>query len=138
MIRFQRGASAAAFVVIATAFGSVHAEDLSGYSGAQLYQRFCASCHGADGLGDGPVASSLKVMVPDLAHLAKRHGGTFPSEQVRRIIDGLETRPPHGPRDMPVWGLEFRAAAADDPQASVRADELITKLVKFLRSIQRE
>ena len=87
------------------------AEDLAAYNSAQLYQRFCASCHGTGGFGDGPVAPSLKVMVPDLTRLAKRRGGEFPDDLVLRIIDGRAIQVPHGTREMPVWGYEFRRAA---------------------------
>ncbi len=116
---------------------SARAEDLGRYDGAHLYRAYCASCHGADGFGDGPVASSLKVEVPDLTRIAIRHGGRFPADQVRRIIDGRETRPPHGTRDMPVWGEAFRTATADEAQSGRRADHMITLLVEYLRSIQR-
>ncbi|MEO8223448.1 MAG: c-type cytochrome [Gammaproteobacteria bacterium] len=47
-------------------------EPFLGYSGAQLFQRFCASCHGPAGYGDGPVVESLNVVIPDLTRLAKR------------------------------------------------------------------
>ena len=114
------------------------AENLSGYSGAELYQRFCASCHGLRGLGDGPVADSLKVMVPDLTRIAKRHGGTFPAEQIRRIIDGRTVRPPHGTREMPVWGYEFRSAGASDQASAVSADELVGRLLDYVRSMQKQ
>ena len=73
----------AALVLLLVA--SCPAEELSGYSGAQLYQRFCASCHGTRGLGDGPVAPSINSIVPDLTQITRRHGGDFPSEQLRRL-----------------------------------------------------
>lgn len=113
------------------------AEDLSGYTGDQLYQRFCASCHGVHGLGDGAVAPSLNVMVPDLIHIARRHGGEFPADLVRRIVDGRAVEVPHGTRDMPVWGYEFRTAGAGDTAADSKADELVSRLVEYLRSIQK-
>src|SRR6187551_294226 len=47
----------------ALAFDAVTLED---YSGAELFDRFCASCHGSAARGDGPVAASLNVAVPDL------------------------------------------------------------------------
>ena len=112
------------------------AEDLSGYTGAELYQRFCASCHGVHGLGDGPVADSLKVMVPNLTRIARRHGGEFPADQVRRIIDGRTVQPPHGSREMPVWGYEFGSAAASDQTSAVSADELVARLLEYVRSMQ--
>lgn len=35
-------------------------------SGASLYRENCASCHGAKGAGDGPVAAKLKPKPSDL------------------------------------------------------------------------
>jgi len=112
------------------------AENLSEYTGAELYQRFCASCHGARGLGDGPVADSLKGMVPNLTRIARRHGGVFPADWVRRIIDGRTVQRPHGSREMPVWGFEFGSAAASDQTSTVSADELVARLLEYVRSIQ--
>jgi hypothetical protein len=82
------------------------------------------------------VASSLKVEVPDLTRIAARHAGQFPTEQIRKIIDGRTTRPPHGPRDMPVWGDLFRTAGDDSLQAQKRTNELVEILTEYLRSIQ--
>jgi mono/diheme cytochrome c family protein len=110
------------------------AEDLTGYSGVELYKRFCSSCHGARGEGDGPVAPALRVMVPDLTRLAERRRGEFPAEAVRRIVDGREVRAAHGARRMPVWGYEFREAGA----SGAEADALVERLVEYLRSVQRK
>jgi mono/diheme cytochrome c family protein len=117
--------------VIARARDAAHSADFSQYTGAQLYTRFCASCHGDQGHGDGPVAASFTTMVPDLTLLARRHGGAFPEDQVRKIIDGRTTMPPHGSREMPVWGFEFRA---QEPQQD--PDELIARLTSYIRSLQ--
>ncbi|MGC2459846.1 MAG: cytochrome c [Steroidobacteraceae bacterium] len=133
-----QGSIAAVTALALLLITSCPAEELSGYSGAQLYQRFCASCHGSRGFGDGPVASSLKSMVPDLTQITKRHGGTFPADQVRRIIDGRAVQPPHGTREMPVWGYEFRSAGAADESGPRSADELIGRLLDYLRSIQSQ
>lgn len=108
---------------------AAQAEDLSTYDGAQLFKRLCASCHGADATGNGPVASSLKIQPPDLTRIRARHGGDFPAERVRQIIDGTTAVAPHGVRGMPVWGAELRQAGAD-PDATLR------KLVDYLRSLQ--
>ena len=118
----------------------VRAQDFSGYTGAELYKRFCASCHGDQARGDGPVAKSFKIEVPDLTRIAHRHGDVFPAEQVRKIIDGRSTLPPHGSREMPVWGFEFypenQNAGYPDPQR--RTDDLIARLTEYLRTIQIE
>jgi mono/diheme cytochrome c family protein len=110
---------------------AAQAQDLSGYqSGETLYRAHCASCHGLDGHGDGPVAASLKVEVPDLTRLARRQGGRFPAEQLRRIIDGRTTLPPHGTRTMPVWGQAF--------SSEQQANRLIDLLVQYLQSMQTQ
>jgi hypothetical protein len=48
--------------------------------GARIFRNYCASCHGVNGSGDGPVASALKIKVPLLTTLALRNHGTFPGE----------------------------------------------------------
>lgn len=126
-----------ALLLLPALAGRAAAQDFSDYSGAELYQRFCASCHGATAEGDGPVASALNVAVPDLTRLAVRHRGTFPVEQVRRIVDGRDIPAAHGARRMPVWGYEFATATVSDPEAGAeQASKLIDRLMEFLRSIQ--
>lgn len=113
-------------------------EDLANYTGVELYQEHCASCHGVQAHGDGPVALTLRVAVPDLTRIAAREGGKFPVDRVRSVIDGRTPLAPHGTRDMPVWGWAFRASTTStDPQAEYRTQALIGLLVDYLRSIQR-
>jgi mono/diheme cytochrome c family protein len=119
---------------ISTAF----AEDLSTSTGAQLFKRYCASCHGNGGQGDGPVAPFFKLLPPDLTGLSRRSGGTFPTERVRRIIDGRENPLPHGAREMPVWGLLFQMTTTDPAEAKAATETSITRLVEHLRSIQKK
>lgn len=71
------------------------------------FQSSCASCHGADGKGKGPVAEQLKVPPPDLTVLAKKNNGVFPTNAVYETIDGLQRMPAHGSREMPIWGFRF-------------------------------
>lgn len=106
-------------------------------SGAELYQHFCASCHGVAARGDGPVAASLNVPVSDLTRIAARNGGRFSSERVRRRIDGQTVTPAHGTSAMPVWGWELYAFKGEDPARRQRVAELVESLVAYLASIQR-
>ncbi|HWK51241.1 MAG TPA: cytochrome c [Steroidobacter sp.] len=107
-------------------------------SGLEMYQSFCASCHGVGGEGDGPVAPLIKIHVPDLTRIAQRHGGEFPAEDVHRTIDGRFDHPAHGPRDMPVWGWQFyQSQATNDPAERARVDALINRLVDYLRTLQK-
>jgi mono/diheme cytochrome c family protein len=127
----------AILVVLATSGTSVSvAEDLSGYTGAQLFQRFCASCHGKTGEGNGPVAPFFKLRPPDLTQLARRSSGEFPAEKVRQIIDGRQRSLPHGAREMPVWGLELELADGKAADPRKQADANISLLVEYLRSMQ--
>jgi mono/diheme cytochrome c family protein len=114
------------------------AQDLSSYTGPELYKRFCASCHGPTARGDGPVAATLKVEVPDLTLLVRHEGLPFPEEEVRRIIDGREVHSAHGSRHMPVWGYEFSNAGANESESKgAPTAALINRLIGYLRSIQR-
>lgn len=106
-------------------------------SGDRLYAASCAACHGPSARGDGPVAPILNVPVPDLTRIASRRGGKFPTDDVYRIIDGQANLAAHGPRHMPVWGIEFFGEDADDESAHAAATEKVDRLVGYLRSIQR-
>ncbi len=109
---------------------------LTDYSGAELYQQFCSACHGAGAHGDGPVAATLNVMVPDLTRLAQGNGGHFPAEKVRAMIDGRSLIAAHGTRTMPVWGYEFWVTEGADRQAEADARKVINRVVRYLESIQ--
>jgi mono/diheme cytochrome c family protein len=114
------------------------ADEAPDMSGAELYRVFCASCHGKEGHGDGPVAQTLKPAVPDLTHIAARNGGTFPVERVRETVDGQTLPRAHGTRTMPVWGWDFYAINREDPARRKRVDELIGRLVAYLATIQEQ
>ncbi|HTC87234.1 MAG TPA: c-type cytochrome [Bryobacteraceae bacterium] len=102
--------------------------------GDNLYKTYCASCHGDDAKGSGPMAAWLKVPPPDLTRIAARNGGTFPLERVDRIIAGEEALPSgHGTRAMPLWGPVFSQVTRDQDLGRVRIDNL----ARYLRDIQR-
>src|SRR5690606_25275013 len=133
---------AACVAVLVLASGCASQRPSSSYvgrlSGAELYERLCASCHGATGKGDGPVGAALSVHVPDLTRIAWRDGGEFPREDVMRAIDGRQERPAHGTREMPVWGIRFYDLSASDEEGErARVDAMITRLVDYLESIQQ-
>lgn len=113
------------------------AADYVSMSGKDLYKRFCASCHGVDGAGDGPVSSMLTVEVPDLRLLAWRAGGTFPRDRVVRIIDGRHVIAAHGTRTMPVWGEDLSKLEPGDPNAEQATQIVILRLADYLWSLQR-
>ena len=100
--------------------------------GSQLFRAHCASCHGTDARGNGPLAEHLRHNPPDLTQFTRRNGGTFPREQIRRIIDGRDV-PVHGDREMPVWGEAFKAVAGSNAGA---VKGRIDAVVRYLEGIQ--
>jgi mono/diheme cytochrome c family protein len=109
-----------------------------GDPGAFLYRRYCAACHGAQGRGDGPVAPSLGERPTDLTALAKRHGGTFPFNDVVDAIDGTRSVRAHGVSEMPVWGDVFHAQPDWDVAHHVDARGKMVLITEYLRSIQAQ
>jgi mono/diheme cytochrome c family protein len=103
-------------------------------SGPATFATHCAACHGPRGEGDGPVASTLNVPVPNLRTLAQRNG-EFPAEWVASKVDGRDLPPAHGDRAMPVWGSVFDTTS----QLFVDAEgskERIEALTEFLLELQ--
>ena len=101
--------------------------------GRQVFLTYCASCHGNEGHGGGPVAAELRKDVPDLTRFAVRNGGVFPSMRVQQIIDGRGIAS-HGSREMPVWGDAFRSTPGHPDERGVAAR--ISSVTMFLESIQ--
>jgi mono/diheme cytochrome c family protein len=130
---------AAAAALLASACAGTPERSPGQMTGMELYQQLCSSCHGVSGHGDGPVSSLIKIGVPDLTRIAERDGGEFPTEDVRRTIDGRWDHRAHGARDMPVWGWQFYdSSATNDAEERARVDAMIDRLVGYLRSIQVE
>ncbi len=103
--------------------------------GAELFATHCASCHGAQGEGDGPVAAVMQVAVPNLRTLSSRNGGTFPADAVAQYIDGRNLPQSHGDRYMPVWGDIF-LSGGERPADEATVKQRIDAVVAFLRELQ--
>jgi hypothetical protein len=106
-------------------------------SGRDLYQTHCASCHGPEARGDGPMASVLTIPPPDLTRIQTKYDGTFPVDTLYRMIDGREEVPAHGTREMPIWGNAWRDIDGV-PQSEETVEQRINVLIEYLRSIQVE
>lgn len=101
------------------------------FDGERQYQIRCASCHGIDGKGSGPVANQLKTAPKDLTRIAKENNGVFPAEELYQIIDGRKIIAVHGTREMPVWGLAAQVSPA-------MHKERINSIIQYLSSIQQK
>jgi hypothetical protein len=109
----------------------------SAASGEQMFNAYCASCHGKNAKGNGPAAPALKGPLPDLTTLAQRNGGKYPTTQVENVIRfGAGTHAAHGTPDMPVWGPIFGSIGGtlgiDSPEVELR----ITNLAHYLGTLQ--
>jgi mono/diheme cytochrome c family protein len=111
--------------------------------GKREYDANCAVCHGAKGKGDGPYPGTGEIRPADLTTLARRNGGVFPFARVYEFIDGRQTVKAHGTRDMPIWGLDYRAEAAEyyaqtpfNAEAFVRAR--ILALTEYIYRLQEK
>ena len=103
-------------------------------SGSEMFHSYCAPCHGAEGKGNGPAASSLKNPPANLTQLAKKNGGKFPADHVAAVLrNGVSGA--HGSSEMPVWGPLFsQVSGHDESLVQMR----ISNLVRYLETIQEK
>lgn len=95
-------------------------------SGKQIFAKYCASCHGIDGKGDGPAASALMPPPAALSSLTRRHNGTYPAGYVGAFLKFGRSLAAHGSEDMPVWGLRFRELdPVHDPTGQQHIDDVV-------------
>jgi mono/diheme cytochrome c family protein len=108
-------------------------------SGEQMFNAYCAVCHGKDGKGGGPAAVALKTPPPDLSTLDQRHGGKYPAAYVESVLRwGAESFPAHGSKDMPMWGPAF-ASLSGGSTGSTTAPEVtmrINNLTHYIETLQ--
>lgn len=91
--------------------------------GKLAFGEYCADCHGPDAKGNGVVVPALKQQPPDLTTLSKRNNGTFPTDNVRKLLTRGANVPVHGTPEMPIWGKTFVAYQANN-------------LIQYLQSVQ--
>lgn len=102
-------------------------------SGKEMFDSYCAVCHGKDAKGDGPAASAMKTAPTDLTLLAQKNAGKYPAPHVAAVIRGQATTPSHGSQDMPIWGPLF-SSLSQGHEGQVQ--QRITNLVAYIESVQ--
>lgn len=102
-------------------------------SGEKTFVKYCASCHGADGTGNGPVASALKPPPTNLTALTKKNEGRYPAGFVAAVLKFGRNVAAHGSQDMPVWGSLFKTIdPAHDPTGQKHVDDVVA----YIESLQ--
>ena len=104
----------AATLVYAQNVQMVSAPNTQAESGAQMFATYCATCHGAQGRGDGPASGAYKTTRTNISLLTKHNNGIFPKAYVNGVIAGKTELPSHnGANGMPKWrdvliGVDFQ------------------------------
>lgn len=104
------------------------------------YERFCVSCHGVDGRGDGLVAGGLGAAPPDLTQIAAANGGVFPLVEVMSTIDGYTRRVQHGAQLMPEFGPVIQSGdlvlVETEPGVRTPTPERLLALARYIETLQ--
>ena len=108
-----------------------------GDQGRAYFLRYCASCHGVEGKGNGTVSRSLKIKPADLTQLQKRNKGLFPLEKVMATIDGKTRIDAHGESKMPVWGEIFEKEATAQKDSATASAAKLKVIAEYVSTIQR-
>ena len=122
------------FTTFACTQSNTHGRDVE--LGKVTFQEHCASCHGPEARGDGPLAPDLDKTVPDLTQLSSKFNGVYPAEYVLGTIDGRQEFLAHGTRMMPIWGNIWRPGIQPSHEAEVEAQRLMNGLLYYMESIQ--
>jgi mono/diheme cytochrome c family protein len=99
--------------------------------GSVSFDRYCATCHGQSGRGDGPTAKALRTAPADLTVLARRNNGVFPEARVTASILDSSRAEAHGTQDMPVWGPVFPTLGSSNEREDARLRNLLAYLVSL-------
>jgi len=117
--------------------GSAGAQDAS--AGAETYARHCATCHGINAMGGGPMAPVLVLQPTDLTALSARNDGVFPVQRVVMRIDGRDPLVSHG-SPMPVYGDFFEGeelSLKTESGQPILTSPAVNDLVVYLQSLQQ-
>jgi len=107
--------------------------------GKALFTHYCATCHGLDAAGNGPMAPAMSLQPKNLTLLAAENGGVFPVLRVVMRIDGREPLVSHG-SEMPIFGdfFEGTGASLKTPAGQpILTSQPIADLVSWLETVQK-
>ncbi len=102
------------------------------------FATYCAVCHGARGLGDGPAAEGLAKKPADLTLLSAHNGGKFPTTRVMSQIWGYAGGKGQGimPEFAPLMAGDKVLFDGGDGIATPTPERLVA-LAEYLKQMQR-
>lgn len=106
--------------------------------GEKIFQFHCATCHGLEATGNGPMAPALMVQPVNLTQLSASNDGTFPILRVIRRIDGRDPLVSHG-SSMPIFGDFFEGydvALKTETGQPIMTSQPILDLMAWLEGLQ--
>jgi mono/diheme cytochrome c family protein len=108
-------------------------EKTSPTDGKQMFNSYCAPCHGVDGRGNGPAAQALRTRPVDLTTLARMNHGKYPDSHVLSVLQFGSEITAHGSLEMPVWGPILSRMNLTNPQDR---DLRLGNLTRYLERMQ--
>ncbi len=131
MNRSTTSAGRATVVMAALALAGCDREPTYPSNAEAAYARYCASCHGATGGGDGPAAAALQPPPTDLTR------STLGLAELMKVIDGRRTVRAHGTGAMPVWGLVFEAEGEGTDRQHRDALRRVQGLAEYVQALRK-
>lgn len=108
--------------------------------GQTIFQFHCATCHGLEATGNGPMAGALTVQPTNLTRLTTTNNGAFPITRVIMRIDGRDPLVSHG-SSMPIFGDFFEGydvALKTETGQPIMTSKPIVDLMAYLETLQAE
>jgi mono/diheme cytochrome c family protein len=105
--------------------------------GRDAYLQYCASCHGPNAEGDGPMAGELRARPADLTRLTERFGSPLRTRQLLDRIDGRDMARAHGSAEMPVWGRKLASNAPRTQGTETQTRGTLLIIIEWLATIQK-
>ncbi|AAV94426.1 c-type cytochrome [Ruegeria pomeroyi] len=105
--------------------------------GEQLYRHHCATCHGIEATGHGPMAGVLVISPADLTTLSE--GGELPIARIVQRIDGRDPLVSHG-SPMPIYGPYFEGrdvAIKAETGQPILTSQPIVDLLAYIATLQK-
>ena len=104
--------------------------------GKKEFMTYCASCHGSNGKGNGPIVHFLKRKPADLTQLSKNNDNSFPFDRIYGVFDGTYVFAEHGSSEMPIWGYRFIREAKQENEPSSAAKAKALDIILYIQVIQ--